>query len=81
MIFEDMETKEEIIDYQKKVLSRNGGRSNPRIYHYTDISSLKSMIESGYIWLLPFSNMNDTLEAELIQLAKIRDYYYTCFSK
>lgn len=81
--FSELTTAKEIADYQKRVLSRTGGRAadEAQLYHYTNIEALNNMIESGYIWLGSVDNMNDILEAELIHRAGINDFFFTCFSR
>ena len=81
--FSKLTTVNEIIDYQKRVLSRTGGRTpeEAQLYHYTNIKAMNDMIESGYMWLGPVDNMNDILEAEIIHKAGIDDFYFSCFSR
>ena len=81
--FSDLQTAKEVIEYQKKVLSRTGGRTaeNACIYHYTNITSLTKMLDSRYMWLSPPDKMNDYLEYELLQAAGLSDLYFSCFSR
>ena len=81
--FSNLQTANEIIAYQKKVLSRTGGRTaeNACIYHYTNITSLTKMLDSRYMWLSPPDKMNDYLEYELLQYAGLSDLYFSCFSR
>lgn len=64
--FSKLTTAKEIADYEKRILSKTGGRTSDeaQLYHYTNIEVLDNMIELGYIWLGSGDNMNDILEGE-----------------
>ena len=81
--FKELRKVEEVIEYQKQVLSRTGGRTPDvaRLFHYTNIDALVKMVESGYIWLTSPDNMNDALEEQLIKMSGINDLYFSCFSR
>lgn len=83
MRFDELRKPEEIIEYQKQVLSRTGGRTadEAKLFHYTSIDSLLKMINSGYIWMSSPRNMNDVLEGELIKYNGISDLYFASFSR
>ena len=81
--FRELQTPEEIIAYQKRILSRTGGRTSEdaRLFHYTNISALMSMVKSGYMWLSPVDKMNDILEENIISSAGIKNLHFLCFSR
>ncbi len=81
--FKELASADEIIDYQKRVLSRTGGRKadEAQLYHYSNILALKGMLDSGFMWLSPVDRMNDVLEAEMIRSAGIKDMNFACFSR
>ena len=81
--FGDCRKPQDIKKYLLDVISR-GIKNGPAymLYHYTSIDAVVSMIDTGYIWLGPTSQMNDYLEMEYIRSANSdRDRYFCCFSK
>ena len=81
--FSEIKNIEDVIKYQKQILSRTGGRNSndARIFHYTNIDAFLKIINSGYIWLSPPDKMNDVLERQLIQLYGTNDLFLSCFSR
>ncbi len=81
--FEELTTPKEVIDYQKMVLSRTGGRSSDeaQLYHYTNIKSAIFIIRSGYMWLSPARGMNDILEEKILAASGLDNLHYACFSR
>ena len=81
--FNKLKDAENVIAYQKQILSRTGGRSsdNARLYHYTSIDNLLRIIKSGYIWLCSPKNMNDLLEKTVLQNNGKDDLYFISFSR
>ena len=82
--FKDLSTAQEIKAYLLKVLSRTGNRNKDTacLYHYTKISSLLSILSSGFFWLGSAEKMNDYLEGEFIQSVKSGNrLFFSCFSR
>ncbi len=52
------------------------------LYHYSDIGSILSIIDTGYLWLGPIGNMNDYLENEFYNsFSDKKHLYLSSFSK
>jgi len=81
--FKNIRTSNELIAYQKQVLSRTGGRTSKeaRLFHYTNINAMRNMLATQSMWLSPAVDKNDILEAELIRSAGITDLCFSCFSR
>lgn len=81
LAFDSLKKPEEIRGYLKRILSRSGKkRENKRLYHYTSIPCISSMVNSGYLWLGSTDRMNDYLEGEFIQSAE-KKLFFMSFSK
>ena len=82
--FKDLKTPEEIKEYLLNVLSRTGGKSKSEVclYHYSKLSSLFTILSSGYIWLGSSEYMNDYMEGEFINSVEGRSkLFFSCFSR
>lgn len=82
--FKDLKTGNEIKTYLKKVLSRTGnkGKADTFLYHYTKITSLDRILDSGFIWLGSSRDMNDYMEGEYINsVNEDNRLFFSCFSR
>lgn len=83
MKFEEFKDPNELKNYLMQVLSRTGNNSinSKMLYHYTNESVVKNIIESSYIWLGTSEVMNDKIEKELVSSMMNRYLYFMSFSR
>lgn len=78
--FDKITKTEEMKEYLRDCLNRYPDDSF--LFHYTDIETVINIIESGYLWLNDYNQMNDLFEKELLNQ---RDYdgnlFFICFSR
>jgi len=82
--FKDLKTADEIKKYLLNVLSRTGGKNKNSIYlyHYTKLSSLTDILNTGFIWLGSTEKMNDYMEGEFINSVDgSNKLFFSCFSR
>ncbi len=70
-------------DYLMQAVNSCNERYKPfSLSHYTNIENIINILESGYIWLSDYNNMNDLFEKELLNRCDCDgNLFYLSFSK
>lgn len=81
--FKDLKTSEEVRAYLLDIINRTlRSDKDACLYHYTNITSVYKIMESGYICLGSTQKMNDYLEGEFIETVDgHHKVYFSCFSR
>ena len=78
--FDGINTPEGMQDYLRDVLSRSDEETC--LFHYTTISKVMSIVETGYLWLGDYRWMNDPFEAGILnEYRNAGHLFFTSFSR
>ena len=84
MGFKQIKDVNELKRFLRNVLVYTGGKnkSNVKLYHYSNIDTIKSILDTRTIWLGSVNGMNDYLEKEIVKrFKKDKRLFFSSFSK